>query len=86
VDIIKSLPENAVETIHLKIAFANALKTVWEVMCGLSGLALLASLVLKRYDLDQGLQTEQGFVSGAQRIHPVALWQGEALPVNDVEL
>jgi hypothetical protein len=40
-------------------------------MCGLSGLALLASLVLKPYDLDQGLQTEQGFVSGDQRIYPV---------------
>jgi hypothetical protein len=35
--------------IHLKTAFVNALKTVWEVMCGLSGLALLASLVLKGY-------------------------------------
>jgi ABC-type long-subunit fatty acid transport system fused permease/ATPase subunit len=86
VEIIKSLPQNSIETIYLKTAFANALKAVWEVMCGLSGLALLASLVLKRYDLDQGLQTEQGFVSGAQSIRPVALRQGEALPVNDVDL
>lgn len=86
VEIMKSLPQNSIGPIHLKTAFANALKTVWEVMCGLLGLALLARLVLKRYDLDQGLQTEQVFVSGAQNIHPVALRQGEALPVNDVGL
>jgi hypothetical protein len=83
---IKSLPQNSIEAIHLKTAFANLLKTVWEVICGPSGLALLASLVLNRFNLDQGLQTEQGFVSGAQSIYPVALQQGETLPVNDVEL
>jgi hypothetical protein len=86
VEITKSLPQNSIEKIHLKTGFANTLKIVWEVLCGLLGVALLASLVLKRYDLDQGLQTEQGFVSGAQRIHSVALRQGEALLVNDVEL
>ncbi|KAI9784351.1 MAG: hypothetical protein M1839_002412 [Geoglossum umbratile] len=64
VETIKRLPPGASQTVHLKTAFANALRPVWAVMCGMSGLAMLASLCVKGYDLNQEHLTEQGFANG----------------------
>ncbi|KAI9698507.1 MAG: hypothetical protein M1836_004088 [Candelina mexicana] len=46
--------------------YADALKTVWIVMCALAGAAGLASLLTKRLNLDVALETEQRFVNGAK--------------------
>ncbi len=63
-----SLPAGAEETIILKAAFAKAIQIVWAVMCGLGGAALLASLFVDSFDLNQALVTEQGFVDGKKSI------------------
>jgi hypothetical protein len=55
-------------TLVLKHAFANSIKIVWVVMCGLAGLALLATVFIKRYDLNQALATEQGFVDAGKGV------------------
>jgi hypothetical protein len=34
-------------------AYADSLKVVWVVMCGLAGLGLLASLLIQDYPLDR---------------------------------
>lgn len=58
------LPTNSIETIFLKAAFANAIKTVWAVVCGVAGISLIISLFIKEYDLNQVHETDQGFVGG----------------------
>jgi hypothetical protein len=58
------LPPHAAETILLKTAFANAIKTVWTVMCGIAGISLLISLFIKEFSLDRVHETAQGFVEG----------------------
>jgi EmrB/QacA subfamily drug resistance transporter len=68
---ISSLPADLPQVLHIKAAFGSALQVVWAVMCGLAGIALIASCFVKRYGLDQALQTEQGFRSkplGGQEI------------------
>jgi hypothetical protein len=65
---IATLPSDAPETLILKHAFADAIKTIWAVMCGISGLALIATLGIKGYKLDQALVGEQRFVDGMRTI------------------
>lgn len=58
---ISSLPPDQPQVLHAKEGFGGALQGVWAVMCGLAGIALIATCFVKRYGLDQALQTEQGF-------------------------
>ncbi len=37
------------------------MRTIWIVLCGLSGVAGIASAFLRHFDLNQVLVTEQGF-------------------------
>jgi hypothetical protein len=60
VQIIKSMADGA-DKENLKNAYADSLKTVWVLICVLSGVALVASLLIKAYDLNRALETEQGF-------------------------
>lgn len=46
----------------LRVIYADALKPLWATMCGLAGLALLSSLALEAYTMDQPLLTDQGFL------------------------
>src|SRR5450756_1371378 len=63
---MRTLPQGDAMTLVLKHAFANSIKIVWVVMCGLAGLALFATVFIKGYDLNQALATEQGFVDTAK--------------------
>lgn len=63
---IDTLPTNAPETLILKHAFADAIKTIWAVMCGIAGVALIASLGVRGYKLDQVLTGEQGFIDAVR--------------------
>ncbi|MCJ1371476.1 hypothetical protein MMC20_002693 [Loxospora ochrophaea] len=58
---INSMPRGDPQTIILKTAFSNSIRTIWAVMCGLAGVALLSAIWVKHYDLNQNLVTEQGF-------------------------
>jgi fucose permease len=58
---IRHLPAGTAQTIILKSAFANSIRTIWAVMCGLAGIALIASFFMKEYDVNQVLATEQRF-------------------------
>lgn len=65
---INSLPSQAPETIILKEALSHSIRTIWTVLCGLSGVAGIASAFLRHFDLNQVLVTEQGFEGmGAKR-------------------
>jgi EmrB/QacA subfamily drug resistance transporter len=61
VQIIKNLPADSQVRAELKIGYAEALKWIWVVMCGLAGLAMMASFYTRSYTLDLGLETEQGW-------------------------
>ena len=64
VQIIKSMrlqPEMAGQVRDLCQAYADSLKTVWLVMCALSAVAGLSSLLIKGLDVNAPLVTEQGF-------------------------
>lgn len=62
VQIIKAMPEGT-QKLHLREAYTDSLRIVWAVCCGISGIALLLSLLTKSYDLDGGLTTTQGLRS-----------------------
>ena len=57
---INSLPSHAPETIILKDALSHSIRPIWTVLCGLAGVAGVASIVLRHFDLNQLLVTEQG--------------------------
>ena len=46
-------------------------------MCGIAGLALIATLGVKGYKLDQALSGEQGFMDGVRDNGVVAQSQGD---------
>ena len=60
VQIIKGMAQGEARQ-QLVQAYADSLKTVWAVMCGFAGVALLVSFLTRGYDLDRALETEQGF-------------------------
>lgn len=62
VQIIEGLDAHGDEKAQLIQAFADSLKEIWLLACGVSGLALIISLVIKDYSLDVVLQTQQGLV------------------------
>ena len=61
VEIIKVMPHGLARD-DLIQSYADALKVIWMVMCGLSGAALIISLFIQHFDLNRELETEQGFV------------------------
>jgi hypothetical protein len=71
---MRNLPQQDPIALALKHAFANSIKIVWVVMCGLAGLALAVAVLIKGDDLNQALATEQGFVDA-----------GKGVPEKDVE-
>lgn len=60
VQIIKTMQHGPART-QLIQSYAESLKLVWIVMCALAGLALLSSFLIKGFELDRALDTEQGF-------------------------
>ena len=60
VEIIKAMPEGVAKTAALH-SYADALKVVWAVACGLAAVGLVASLWTQHFSLDRELETEQGF-------------------------
>jgi MFS family permease len=64
---ISSLPSDLPEVLQAKVGFGGALQVVWAVICGLAGIALIASCFVRRCGLDQALRTEQGFRESPSR-------------------
>lgn len=64
VQIIKAMPASqALTKSHLVQAYVDSLRVVWIVMCALSGLALITSILwIKDISLERELETEQGFI------------------------
>lgn len=60
VQIIKTMQHGPPRTQLIQI-YADPLKLVWIVMCALAGVALLSSFLIKGFELDRALETEQGF-------------------------
>jgi hypothetical protein len=60
VSVIKGMSEGLEKT-QLIQAYADGLKTIWIVMCVLSGVGLVASLWTKGYSLNQDLNTLQSY-------------------------
>lgn len=59
-----ALMEGGLRKKQLLQAYADSLKVLWLVMCGLAALALVSSAFVKGYSLDVALETEQGFKHG----------------------
>lgn len=60
VQIIKTMQHGPART-QLIQSYADSLKLVWIVMCALAGVALQSSFLIKGFELDCALETEQGF-------------------------
>ncbi|GAB7351797.1 hypothetical protein MBLNU459_g2370t1 [Dothideomycetes sp. NU459] len=63
VQVIKQM-EAGQEKDQLLQSYADALKIVWAVLCGLAFLGLVTSLATRHFSLDRELVTDQGFVDG----------------------
>lgn len=79
---MRSLPQDGPMTLVLKHAFASSIKIVWVVMCGLAGMALIATLFIKGYDLNQALATEQGFVDSGKGVSEKDIEEAEPAEVG----
>ncbi|CAF9940140.1 MAG: hypothetical protein ALECFALPRED_008438 [Alectoria fallacina] len=60
VQIIKTMQHGPART-QLIQSYADSLKLVWIVMYALAAVALLSSFLIKGFELDRALETEQGF-------------------------
>lgn len=60
VEVIKAMAEGPAKEALVQ-SYADALKTVWAVTCGLAGAGLVASLFIQHFSLDRALTTEQGY-------------------------
>ena len=69
VQAIKSMPHGD-ERSQLVDVYADSLKVVWAVMCGLAGAGLISSLFVEEYSLAVKLDTEQGFRYKAKTPEP----------------
>lgn len=51
----------------LKKAYADSLRTIYIVMCAFAGVCFFLSLTIKKYDINIGLETEQGLMAEKKR-------------------
>jgi MFS family permease len=66
VEVIKQTSEGEGK-MELKVAYVESLRTVWIVLCALAGVCLVVSMIIKGYDLNVGLETEQGLIQGEKK-------------------
>ncbi len=64
---INTMPDGDPMKMILKTALAHSIRPIWALMCGLAGLALMTTVFIKHYDLNQKLTTEQGFEGHKKR-------------------
>lgn len=65
VEIIKRTPQGEGK-LQLITAYTDSLRTVYIVIAAISGVCLVASLFVKAYDLNVGLETDQGLVESSR--------------------
>jgi len=75
VEIIKNTPAGQGK-LELQTAYTDSLRTVYIVMAALAGMCLVASLFIKAYDLNVGLETEQGLIQ-SKKSKEVKLEEGD---------
>lgn len=63
--------------LDLQTAYTDSLRTVYIFIAALAGVSLVASLFIKPYDLNVGLETDQGLVK-KQRVEVVQAEEGHA--------
>lgn len=64
---INAMPDGDPTKIILRTALAHSIRPIWALMCRLAGLALITTIFIKHYDLNQKLATEQGFEGQEKR-------------------
>ncbi|OAL35450.1 hypothetical protein AYO20_05300 [Fonsecaea nubica] len=69
VEIIKATPSGAGK-LALRTAYTDSLRTVYIVLTALAGFSLVLSLFIKAYDLNVGLETEQGLIVSVKKAPP----------------
>lgn len=69
VQVIQGMADGPIK-MDLKDAYTDSLRIVWAVCCGISGVALLVSLLTESYDIDRALETTQG-LRGSNAAEPV---------------
>ncbi|KAL4962001.1 MDR family MFS transporter [Aspergillus stella-maris] len=78
VKIIHGLPQGEARW-EMESAYADALKIVWLFLCGLAGLALLASFFVKWYSMDQTFKPSQGVEMEGSRGYDTEEKRNEAM-------
>ena len=61
VQIIKKTPAGS-DKVDLQTAYTDSLRTVYIILCALAGVALLTTFLIKEYDINVALETQQGLV------------------------
>lgn len=63
VQIIRDTQDSS-DKLILRTAYTDSLRTIWIVVCALAGISLLLTFFIQEYNLNVGLETEQGLISG----------------------
>ncbi|KAJ5109081.1 hypothetical protein N7456_005756 [Penicillium angulare] len=71
VEFIKTLPSGGTERTTIVSLYSKSLGTVWLVMCGIAGLGMLTSFLVKKYSLDQQLESKQGLRGSRADLEPL---------------
>ena len=66
VQVIKGM-EAGLKRTQLIQGYADSLKVVWLVMCGLAFMAFASSVAIRGLDINRALETEQGFLKEVKR-------------------
>ena len=66
VEIIKDTKDGQ-RKMELMVAYTKSLRTVWIVLCVLAGVCFVSGWWVRGYDLNVGLETEQGLVVGGKK-------------------
>ena len=61
VQIIKKTPAGS-DKVDLQTAYTDSLRTVYIILCALAGVALLTTFLIKEYDINVALETQQGLI------------------------
>jgi len=82
VEIIKQTPAGP-NKLALRTAYTDSLRTVYIVMCALAGVCLALCVFIKAYDLNVGLETEQGLIE-VKKVpeNTVEEGEGKEVPVS----
>ncbi|KAI9641746.1 hypothetical protein NHQ30_009602 [Ciborinia camelliae] len=81
ISLINALPTDTLEVVDFKIVSAKYIKTIWVVICEFAVAGMIANCLVKGYDANQALVTDQGIAIGAEKVDLERIVMGQQSPM-----